>query len=128
VTADLLAVMNRRAAADAVRAEAARAGLDADQLLDSARFYATVTALDPDASDFGSRVRELVGAVASAPAALPAAVASTAPAPAPAASAGPVQWTDDDVSRSSPAELAAAVEAGQLTSLGWPPRRQRTRG
>jgi peptidoglycan hydrolase CwlO-like protein len=42
-----------------------------------------------------------------------------APAPAPAAAAGARQWTDDDVHRSSPRELVAAMDAGLLENLGF---------
>jgi hypothetical protein len=44
----------------------------------------------------------------------------SAPAPAPApAAAGGRQWTDEDVHRSTPRELVAAMDAGLLTGLGF---------
>jgi hypothetical protein len=49
---------------------------------------------------------------------LRAAQASQVPAPVPAA-AGARQWTDDDVHRSTPGELVAAMDAGLLENLGF---------
>jgi hypothetical protein len=43
----------------------------------------------------------------------------------PAAPAGPQQWTMDDVDKSTPTELVAAMEAGHLRDLGYAPRKKR---
>ena len=115
-----LETLNRRTAIAAVHAEAARAGLDADILLDSKAFYDQVTALDPDTQGFRAQVRNLVTSAA-------AAARQAAPDPAPAAeTAAPRQWTMDDVTNSTPSELVKAGEAGLLVDLGYyPPRKRR---
>jgi hypothetical protein len=114
-----LEVLNRRAAVDAVRAEAARIGADGDALLDSQNFYQRVTSLDPDASGYSAKVRELVAAAA------PPTVARQRAAPPPPAATGPLQWTPADVDRASPSEVQDAIEAGLLADLGVAPRRKR---
>ena len=104
-----LEVLNRRTAVAAVHAEAARIGADGEALLDSQEFFKQATSLDPDAPDYRKQVRDLV--------------ASKAPAAQP-----PRQWTLADVEKSSPAELAEAMNAGLLSDLGYaPPRRKRGR-
>ena len=116
-----LETLNRRTAIAALHAEAARAGLDGDLLLDSRAFHDRVAALDPDEPGFRARVREMV-----------ASAAGTARAPAPDAApaqdatAAPRQWTIEDVNRSTPAETTEAINAGLLRDLGYsPPRRRR---
>src|SRR5258707_2087933 len=111
MTDDLLAVVNRRTAISAVRAEAARSGLDAEQLLDSQALYSQVTALDPDDVAFPRRVAELVrdhattrGSVAATPA--QAAGQRGPAAPAPSQDTGPKQWTLADVNRSTAQDCA----------------------
>jgi len=42
-----------------------------------------------------------------------------------AAPGGNRQWTDEDVEKASPAELADAVDAGLLTGMGYHPRKKR---
>jgi hypothetical protein len=126
---DLLNVVNRRTAIAAVRQAATRAGLDAEQLLDSQALYNQVTALDPDDVAFPRRVAELVAAHATArglAAAEPVQAAGQAPATPPAAAPdNQRQWTVDDVKAASTEELEAAIERGQLTELGVGPRRRR---
>ena len=115
-----LEVLNKRTAVAAVHAEAARIGADGDALLDSATFYGRVTSLDPDSPGYRKQVQEMVAtATGQAPAAAQAAPAQ------PAAPAGPRQWTMDDVDKSTPSELTAALEDGLLRDLGYAPRRRR---
>jgi hypothetical protein len=116
-----LEVLNRRTAVTAVHAAAASIGIDADTLLDSKTFYNQVTSLDPDSPGFRRQVQQMVAGAAgrSLPAAPPVAPAQ------PAAPAGPRQWTRDDVDKSTPAECAAAIDAGLLRDLGCAPRRKR---
>jgi hypothetical protein len=125
---DVLAVLNRRAAIAAARAEAQRAGLDAEAILDSASLYSRLTALDPDAPGFERQVRDLVRETAAARgmnrSAAPAVPQSSNPAPT-AAGGPPRQWTVEDVERSTPSETVAAGEAGLLRDLGYVPRRKR---
>lgn len=113
-----LELLNRRAALAAVRQEAARIGADGDALLDSKKLYGQVTALDPDEPGFTGRVRELVGEAAGRSGGRPAA------SPPPDKQDGPSQWTDADIDASSPAELQAAMEAGLLVDLGFPPSKR----
>ena len=114
-----LEVLNRRAAVDAVRAEAARIGADGDALLDSRDFYGRVTSLDPDAPEYSAQVRGLVAAAA--PRSAPGQVVDAEPA----AAIGPRQWTIEDVENSTPPQTIAAMEAGLLSDLGVGPRRKR---
>jgi hypothetical protein len=116
-----LEVLNRRAAVAAVHTEAARMGADADALLDSKAFYDQVTSLDPDSSGYRRQVQEMVAAAAGRSAPAPQAAAPQQPA----AQAGPRQWTMDDVDKSTPTELVAAMEAGHLRALGYAPRTKR---
>jgi hypothetical protein len=125
-----LSVLNRRAAIAAVCAEAGRAGLDAEQLLDSQALYSQVTALDPDDVAFPRRVAELVrdhatarGPVGGGP--VQAAGQSGSAAPAAGQDTGPRQWTLDDVEASTPQQCAAAAEQGLLRDLGYAPSRRR---
>jgi hypothetical protein len=62
-----LEILNRRTAIVAVHAEATRAGLDGDKLLDSKTFHDQVAALDPDEPGFHTRVREMVASAAGPP-------------------------------------------------------------
>jgi hypothetical protein len=123
-------LLRHQALDSAVRRIAPGLQADPDKVMDSRAFHRATDGLDPASASYDTVIRAAIGSVApaSAPASAPAALARPVPVPAAPAAGTPDQWTDADVSRSSPAELAAAVEAGQLTSLGWPPRRQRTRG
>jgi hypothetical protein len=114
-----LEVLNRRAAVDAVRAEAARIGADSDALLDSHDFYGRVTSLNPDAPGYSTKVRELVAA------AVPAAVVGQGGDTQQPPPAGPRQWTLEDVEKSTPAETFNAINEGLLRDLGVGPRRKR---
>jgi hypothetical protein len=109
---DLLTVINRRTAVAAVRQ---LAGAAAEQLLDSKTFYEAAVAMDVDAPDFHRRIQAIVQQ---------AAPQATPPAPSAGTRSGE-QWTEADVDAASPAELAAAVEAGLLTGMGYMPRRRR---
>jgi hypothetical protein len=117
-----LDILNRRTVIAAVRSEAARAGVDAERLLDSARFYNEAVMLDVDSPDFPRRIREMVSS-AGVSSAQPA---GQAPATQPAAAPDDQrQWTDDDVKNASNDELDAAIARGQLTGMGVGPRRRR---
>ena len=110
MSAELLDVLNRRTAVAAVRAEASRAGVDAEQLLDRKSFYDQVTGLDVDEAAFPRRVAELVRQHAR---------------PAPAQQSGARQWTDADVAKASPQQMTDAINAGLLRDLGYGPPRRR---
>jgi hypothetical protein len=122
-----LSVLNRRTVISAVRSEAARAGVDAERLLDSARFYNEAVTLDVDSPDFPRRIREMVSS-AGVPSAQPA---GQAPATQPAgAQDGHRQWTDADVAalpntREGAKALQDAMDAGLLTNLGYGSRKRR---
>jgi hypothetical protein len=121
-----LETLNRRTAVSAVHAEADRIGVNAELLLDSQSFYQQVTSLDPDSPDFRAQVRHMVAAAQGA--STQATTASTARLAQTAQPEGePRQWTMDDVEKSTPAETAAAMKAGLLTSLGCGPRRRNRR-
>jgi hypothetical protein len=60
MSTELLETLNRRTAVAAVRAEASRAGVDAEQLLDSKTSYGQVTGLDVGDAGFPRRVADLV--------------------------------------------------------------------
>jgi hypothetical protein len=118
-----LEILNRRTAIAAVHAEATRSGLDGDRLLDSKTFHDRVVALDPDEPGFHTRVREIVASAAGARQPVPDA------APAQGASGAQRQWTDEDVARlpstrEGAVQLQAAIDAGLLRDLGYPPRRR----
>jgi len=115
-----LELLNKRTAITAVRQEAARIGADGDALLDSKKLYAQVTSLDPDEPGFTGRVRELVGEAAGR-----SGGGRPAAAPPSDKQEGQRQWTEADVERSTPAELAAAQEAGLLIDIGFPPPKRR---
>jgi hypothetical protein len=117
-----LETLNRRTAVAAVRQEAARIGVDADVLLDSQRFYNQLGGLDPDAPGFAAQIRDMVTTATGR-----TATAATAGAPVrqETQTQQPRQWTIEDVRRSSPAECAAALEAGLLVDLGAAPTRRR---
>ena len=114
---DVLEVLNRRAAVDAVHAEAARIGADGDALLDSKAFYSQVTSLDPDAPGYRRQVQELVAAAA--PRREPTGSA------APEQAAGSQQWDMEKVARSSSDEITTAWDAGLLRDLGYGQRQRR---
>jgi hypothetical protein len=113
-----LETLNRRTAVAAVHAEAARAGLDGETLLDSKSFYDQVTSLDPDAPAFRAQVRELVAGAAGI-------AQQPSPTRAQNASGEPRQWTLEDVKKSTPAETVAAINAGLLRDLGHAPARRK---
>jgi hypothetical protein len=123
---ELTGLVRHQAVEAAVRRVAPGLGADADQLMDSRAFAATTRDLDPHAPDFASQV---VAAVQQAAEADPRFRAASAPAAArqPAVLEGERQWTDEDVERSSPAELQAAIDNGLLADLtvGNKPRRRR---
>lgn len=123
MTADLLETINRRAALEAVRAEAARSGLDAERLLDSRRVHDAAVRLDPDAPEFRAQVRDLVSHYSGAAGirGIPAA-AGTAPAQPAGANH---QWTIEDVKKASPQEVDKAINDGLLADLGFNPRKKR---
>lgn len=114
-----LETLNRRTAVAAVRQEAARIGVDAEVLLDSQRFYSQLGGLDPDAPGFTTRIGEMVSSAAGRTA------AAAAPMRQETQAEDPRQWTIEDVRRSTPAETAAAVEAGLLVDLGFAPAKRR---
>ena len=128
-----LSVLNRRTVISAVRSEAARAGVDAERLLDSARFYNEAVTLDVDSPDFPRRVREMVSSSAGVPSAQPAPAQPTGQAPArqPTAAADDQrQWTDADVAalpktREGSKALQDAMNAGLLANLGYGSRKKR---
>jgi hypothetical protein len=130
---ELLAVLNQRTAIAAVRAEAGRAGLDAEHLLDSATLNSRVSALDVDDPGFPRHVAELVQEHAAARGLAPAAPPPAGRSPdgnAAAESQDLRQWTESDVAalpktREGARQLQAAIDAGLLTDLGYPPRRRR---
>lgn len=100
-----LETLNRRTAIAAVQAEAARVGADGDVLLDRISFYDSVTSLDPDAPGFRTQVRQMV-------------------ASATGSGGESRQWTMDDVNKSTPDGCTAAINAGLLRDLGYPPPRK----
>ena len=114
-----LELLNKRAAIAAVRQEAARLGVDGDVLLDSKRLYDQVAALDPDEPGFAGRVREMVGSAAGRVGGRPAAETHQD------RREEPRQWTEADVDRATPAEVAEAQEAGLLIDLGYAPIKRR---
>lgn len=137
---------NQSAVELAVYRAAGAAGANPDLLLDSRMFMAKTAALDPSAPDFAERVKAYATEAAAAnptlaaqqPAAAPAqGVPPVVPSPQlPAASGGDFSgapgsaraWTEADVDRATPAELARAIDAGLLAHMGVaPPRRGRRR-
>jgi hypothetical protein len=126
VTIELL---NRRTAIAAVRQEAARLGVDGETLLDSKQLHGRLSGLDPDEPGFTGRIREIVTEAAArlggAPVPGPHQDRRQSPQQQAAAQEQPRQWTIDDVKRSTPAECAAALEAGLLLDLGAAPTRRR---
>jgi hypothetical protein len=132
---ELLAIVNRRTAISAVRAEAARVGLDAERLLDSKTLYDRATALDVDDPGFPRLVGELVREHATQrglTAGAPAQQATRQPPVGQLAAqpATPRQWTEADVAalpktREGSDRLQAAMDAGLLTDLGYGRSRRR---
>jgi hypothetical protein len=130
----------------AVFRAAAAAQVNGNALLDSRSFVATLSGLDPAAPDFAQRVNDaitaaveanpgwkLAASAATPPSAQPPAGNQSATTAPPARSGGEHngapggnrQWTDADVERASPSEVADAIEAGLLTDLGFAPQRKR---
>lgn len=133
----IAATLHARAVADVVRREAPALGADPDVLLDSVALERVTSRLDPAHPSFGGAVAAAARAVvsedpqrfaarqAAPPASPPPPPAQPAPPAEVAGDGGQRQWTDADVAASGPRELLAAIEAGQLRDLGWPPRRPR---
>jgi hypothetical protein len=115
--------LNRRAAIDAVHAEAAKIGADGDTLLDSNAFYTRVTALDPDSPGYRRQVAELVAGAAPRREAAPASPQPRAAAPQQPQAAQ--QWDRAKVNSSTAGQIAAAWDAGLLVDLGYSPRARR---
>ena len=123
---DLAGQVHRQALDTAVRRCAPDLGVDPEQLLDSGTFLAAARGLDPGDPGFAGDVR---AAALDVVAVNPSGRFTPPPPPAapPAAAADPgeaPQWTMEDVSRASPAELNAAIAAGQMRALGVPPARR----
>jgi hypothetical protein len=132
-TVDELAAQVRHHAVEAaVRRVAPELGADADRLMDSAAFFAATSTLDPDGPDFASQVVAAVKQAAERDSRFRTGSATSARADPPAAPAGrgERQWTDEDVERSTPKELQAAIDKGLLADMmvGSKPRRHRRRG
>ena len=121
MTDDVVAAIDRRYAIAAVRAEAERAGLDAERLLDSQKFVNQITAMNIESADFPRRVRELVRSAAPAELDKP-----DAQSPAPT---GQAQWTREDLARNrhNTRAVREALAAGLLQDLGLAPSRRRRR-
>lgn len=125
----------------AVFRAAAAAQVNGDALLDSRSFAATLSGLDPAASDFGQRVSDAITAAVEAnpgwktAAPPPAVPVPPAPPAVPKSGTGPVtgvpdgprQWTQADVDRASPAEVQKAMDDGLLQGLGFGTARKRRR-
>lgn len=120
----------------AVFRAAATEQVDGNALLDSRTFVSALDGLDPSADDFGQQVKAAIAAAAEsnpryklepatppppAPPAPPAVPKSGSEFGAPPQ--GPRQWTEEDVSRSTPAQLQKAINEGLLENLGFGPRR-----
>ena len=125
----------------AVFRAAAAAQVNGNALLDSRSFAATLSGLDPAASDFGQRVSDAITAAVEAnpgwKIAVPASPAPTPPAPpaVPKSGTGPVtgvpdgprQLTEADVARMTPAQVQKAMDDGLLQGLGFGTARKRRR-
>ncbi|MGW3196338.1 hypothetical protein ACWDBD_17465 [Streptomyces sp. NPDC001118] len=120
----------------AVFRAAAAEQVDGNALLDSRAFVAALDGLDPSADNFGQQVKAAIAAAAEsnpryklepatppppAPPAPPAVPKSGSEFGAPPQ--GPRQWTEEDVARSTPAQLQKAINDGLLENLGFGPRR-----
>jgi hypothetical protein len=110
---------------------AAGTGADVTALIDSTTFRSVIDSFDATATDYHQKVSAAIIAAVAGDARFqaPATRPPEAPAgPAPTGdSAGPAaaqQWTDADVQRSSPAEVAAALNSGLLAGLGMSPSRR----
>jgi hypothetical protein len=123
---ELAGQVHRQALDTAVRRCAPGLGVDPEQLLDSGTFLAAARGLDPASPGFASDVQAAAqGVVAANPGGRFTPAPPPAASPASAADPGePPQWTMEDVSRASPAELNAAIAAGQMRALGVPPARR----
>lgn len=110
---------------------AAGANANADLLLDSRQFMAKTASLDTTSTDFADQVKALVAETVAANPTLaatppPPTVPATAPPVTPVASGanfggaagGPRQWTQQDVDRATPDEVAKAISAGLLSDMG----------
>jgi hypothetical protein len=116
----------RQALDTVVRRCAPDLGVDPEELLDSGTFLAAARGLDPGSPGFASDVLAAArGVVAVNPGGRFTPPPPPAAPPAAAADPGePSQWTMEDVNRASPAELSAAIAAGQMRALGVPPARR----
>jgi hypothetical protein len=125
------------AAENAVLRNAAQYGANGAALADSRAFMANVAKLDPASGSFGDDLGDAIkAAVESGPrfraatTSVPNEPRTTAPparsgADHSGAPAGKRQWTDADVDAATPAEVGAAIEAGLLRNLGFPPSKRR---
>ena len=108
----------------AVLRHAGRHGGNGAQLADSKTFMAKVAGLDPASDSFGDDLGDAIrGAVDSSPrfrAAGPAAPAARPAGDREDTAAETRQWTIADVDAATPAQVAAALEAGLLADLGGP--------
>ena len=120
----------------AVFRAAAAAQVDGNALLDSRAFVGALDGLDPADPAFTDKVTEVIAAASEtnprykltppAPAAPPAPEPPAVPksgAEFGAPPQGPRQWTEEDVSRATPAQLQKAINDGLLETLGFGPRR-----
>jgi hypothetical protein len=113
----------------AVYRAASAAGADADALLDSRAFMASIEGIDPAAADYRQQVKDAATAFAEANPRYKSAVPDDddakpkrPPVARPSADFGTPprskQWTEADIKRASDAELDAAMKAGLLTEYG----------
>src|SRR5512135_312241 len=124
---ELAGQVHRQALDTAVRQVAPELGVRPDELLDSRSFLDTARQLDPGSPAFTAGIREAAKAAAERE---PGRFLAAPPQPAAAPGDdpdGPPQWTMEDVNCASPAELNAAIAAGQMMALGVPPPRHRYR-
>jgi hypothetical protein len=120
----------------AVFRAAAAAQVDGNALLDSRQFVGALDGLDPTDPAFNAKVTEAIAAASEANPRYKLAPPTPAVPPAPEPPAvpksgaefgappqGPRQWTEEDVSRATPAQLQNAINDGLLENLGFGPRR-----
>jgi hypothetical protein len=105
----------------AIWAAAAAAGADPGPLVDSLSFRRSLAGAEPGQPDFMPRVQAAVLAAMAPPPAPPAAPPEAPEAPA--AAEVPAGMTDEQVAGLSGGELLAAIERGDLESVGFVPPR-----